>query len=96
MESANPESPAALELARQQAERDGADIVIATDPDADRLGALARAEDGSFAFIDGNRLAVLMLDHVLRHGTPPQAAEDGREGPARSRPAGLVMVAVES
>ena len=67
VESANPESPAALELARQQAERDGADIVIATDPDADRLGALARGDDGAFAFIDGNRLAVLMLDHVLRH-----------------------------
>lgn len=71
VQSANPEQPAALELARQQAERDGADLVIATDPDADRLGALARGDDGSFAFIDGNRLAVLMLDHVLRHGPVP-------------------------
>jgi phosphomannomutase len=68
--SANPEQPAALELARAQAECDGADLVIATDPDADRLGAMARGDDGSFAFIDGNRLAVLMLDHVLRHIAP--------------------------
>lgn len=65
--SANPEQPEAMELARQLAEKIDADLVLANDPDADRLGALARDETGAFAFIDGNRLAVLMLDHVLRH-----------------------------
>lgn len=70
--SANPESPAALELAEAQARREGADLVLATDPDADRLGALARNGRGEFEFIDGNRLGVLMLDHVCRKGTLPQ------------------------
>ncbi len=66
--SANPEDPAAFALARQLAEEVRADLVLATDPDADRLGALARGRDGALSFIDGNRLGVLMLDHVLRHG----------------------------
>lgn len=69
--SANPEQPEALSLGRALAEQRGASLVIATDPDADRLGALARDEQGQLTFIDGNRLAVLMLDHVLRHGPRP-------------------------
>jgi phosphomannomutase len=69
--SANPEAPEALSLALEQAASDNADLVIATDPDADRLGAAARDAQGRLAFIDGNRLGVLLLDHVLRHGTIP-------------------------
>lgn len=65
--SANPEAPEALTLALAQAEAEAADLVLATDPDADRLGAAARDEQGRLAFIDGNRLGVLLLDHVLRH-----------------------------
>ncbi len=70
VQSANPEQAAAMELARRLAETHGADLVIANDPDADRLGALARGDEGSFQFIDGNRLAVIMLDHVLRNIEP--------------------------
>ncbi|MBX7082178.1 MAG: phospho-sugar mutase [Nannocystaceae bacterium] len=69
--SANPEVPESLDLAFAQAERTGADLVLATDPDADRLGAGARNDEGAIEFIDGNRLGAIMLDHVLRHATVP-------------------------
>lgn len=72
VKSANPEVPESLALAMAQADRTGADLVIATDPDADRLGVAARNEDGAFEFIDGNRTGVVMLDHVLRHATLPK------------------------
>lgn len=69
--SPNPEAPDSMDMARALADERGAPLVIATDPDADRLGALARDRDGVMQVIDGNRLAVLMLDHVLRHGPHP-------------------------
>ncbi|MFO0635654.1 MAG: hypothetical protein U0168_22665 [Nannocystaceae bacterium] len=69
--SANPEVLESLDLAFAQAERTGADLVLATDPDADRLGAGARNDDGVIEFIDGNRLGAIMLDHVLRHASVP-------------------------
>lgn len=68
--SANPELPEALQMARELAEDLDADLVLANDPDADRLGAMARDSQGRFVFIDGHRLGVLMLDHVLRAGPP--------------------------
>jgi phosphomannomutase len=67
VKSANPEVPDSLALAVAQAEATNADLVLATDPDADRLGAVARNERGELEFIDGNRMGVLLLDHVLRH-----------------------------
>jgi phosphomannomutase len=67
--SANPEVPEALSMAVAQAEAEQADLVLATDPDADRLGAVARDASGRLAFLDGNRMGVLLLDHVLRHAT---------------------------
>jgi phosphomannomutase len=65
VESANPESPAAMAMAVELAREHGADLALATDPDADRLGACVRDDAGEYVFIDGNRLGVLMLDHVL-------------------------------
>ncbi|MFV8753403.1 phospho-sugar mutase [Nannocystaceae bacterium ST9] len=64
--SANPESPAAFARSIVLADAHAADLALATDPDADRLGAVARNGAGQLEFIDGNRLGVLMLDHVLR------------------------------
>jgi len=68
--SANPELPAAMDMAVAQARQHDADLVLATDPDADRIGACARrtTDASGFEAIDGNRLGVLMLDHVLRRG----------------------------
>jgi phosphomannomutase len=64
--SANPEAPAAFARSLELARAHAADLCLATDPDADRLGAVARTAAGELEFIDGNRLGVLMLDHVLR------------------------------
>ncbi len=63
--SANPELPVSMSMAVELAEAEGAQLVLATDPDADRLGACARDREGNFVAIDGNRLGALMLDHVL-------------------------------
>ncbi|KIG12392.1 Phosphomannomutase [Enhygromyxa salina] len=66
VKSANPESVAAFAVGLEVARAQRADLLLATDPDADRLGAMVRQADGNYGFIDGNRLGVLMLDHVLR------------------------------
>lgn len=67
--SANPEQPESFALAIDQAGT--ADLLLANDPDADRLGVMARDGGGKLRFIDGNRLGVLLLDHILRHGPVP-------------------------
>ena len=59
-----------MAMAKALAEKVGASLVLATDPDADRLGALARDGTGALVPLDGNQLAVLMADHVLRHVEP--------------------------
>ncbi len=66
VKSANPELPESMAMAVGLAREVGADLVVATDPDADRVGACVRVGD-AYPPIDGNRLGVLMLDHVLRH-----------------------------
>jgi phosphomannomutase len=71
VESANPESPAAFDMARALADEVGADLVLANDPDADRLGALLRNAEGELIFIDGNRIGALMMDHLLRQFPEP-------------------------
>ncbi|MEE9386764.1 MAG: phospho-sugar mutase [Nannocystaceae bacterium] len=68
--SANPEVPASMEHAIALADEHGADLVLATDPDADRLGACARDGAGELRAIDGNRLGALMLAHILAHLSP--------------------------
>ena len=72
VDSANPESPEAFDMGRALAEEVGADLVLANDPDADRLGALLRDAKGELVFIDGNRLGALLLDHLLRQFPQPQ------------------------
>lgn len=61
----NPEEAAALDLAIKLAARDKADAVMATDPDADRLGIAVRAKDGSYTLVTGNQLGALHLDYIL-------------------------------
>jgi phosphomannomutase len=77
--SANPEAPAAFEVGLGVARAQQADLVLATDPDGDRLGAMVRDRAGDYHFIDGNRLGVLMLDHVLR-GLAALGSEELRRG----------------
>ncbi len=48
------------------AEREGSDLIVATDPDADRVGVMCRISDGSFVTISGNQMGALLLDYVIR------------------------------
>jgi phosphoglucomutase/phosphomannomutase len=68
--SPNPEDPRAMLLAATLAAEVGADLVLATDPDSDRIGAMARRRDGGLAHLDGNQIAVLALAHVLERAEP--------------------------
>lgn len=64
--SPNPEDPRALELGIAQAQRMGADIVLGTDPDSDRVGVAVRTKSG-YELITGNQLGALLMDYVLAH-----------------------------
>ncbi|MDR1908926.1 MAG: phospho-sugar mutase [Spirochaetaceae bacterium] len=61
----NPEEAAALELALRLGREAKADVVMATDPDADRLGAAVPGRDGDFALITGNQLGTLLADYIF-------------------------------
>jgi len=66
VKSPNPEEPAALAMGIQQAVDQDADIVLATDPDADRIGCAARrVPGGEFALLNGNDIAVLLAHYQL-------------------------------
>jgi len=63
--SPNPEEPAALELAIAKAEETGADLVLATDPDADRMGIAVRDNEGKMVLMNGNQTASMLTYYVL-------------------------------
>lgn len=65
VESPNPESKEAFALAEQLGHNVEADILLATDPDADRLGAMIRDAEGSYQLLSGNQIAAIMLDYIL-------------------------------
>ena len=63
--SPNPEEPAAMKMALEVAEREGADIVMATDPDADRMGIAVRDDAGKMVQFNGNQTASLLTYYIL-------------------------------
>ncbi|MCD8149912.1 MAG: phospho-sugar mutase [Clostridiales bacterium] len=71
----NPEIFAALELGLKLAEESGADLMLATDPDADRVGIAMKCPDGSYELVSGNEVGVLLLDYIcagrIEKGTMP-------------------------
>lgn len=67
VEVPNPEDPAVFEKARDLGEEHQADILIATDPDADRIGAMVKQGD-DYVLIDGNQMGAIMLDYLLEKG----------------------------
>ncbi|MBA7599991.1 Phosphoglucomutase [subsurface metagenome] len=65
VESPNPEYPASFELAIKLGQKVNAEILIATDPDADRIGMAVRNPDGAFTVLNGNQVGVLLLHYIL-------------------------------
>ena len=61
----NPEYAAVFEKGIAIAREVGSDLVIATDPDADRVGVMAKGKDGEFVTISGNQMGALLLDYVI-------------------------------
>lgn len=66
VKSPNPEDPAAFELAINLGKQVDADVLIATDPDADRLGMATRMDDGEYQVLTGNQIAALMIDYLIK------------------------------
>lgn len=66
----NPEEDGALDLAQALAEERSVDLVLANDPDADRLAALVRNSDGSWRNLSGNDIGVLLARHLIDHDEP--------------------------
>jgi phosphoglucomutase len=65
VKSPNPEEPDALKMAIKKAVETGADIVMATDPDADRLGIAVKDRKGEFILLNGNQTGVLLIWYIL-------------------------------
>ena len=61
----NPEYPEAFVLGIEVANKVGSDLVIATDPDADRVGVMSRTSNGSFTTITGNQMGALLVDYII-------------------------------
>ena len=74
----NPEIFAALELGLNLAKETDADLMLATDPDADRVGIAMKCPDGSYELVSGNEVGVLLLDYIcagrIEKGTMPEKA----------------------
>jgi phosphoglucomutase len=65
VKSPNPENAEALALAIALAEKNGAELVMATDPDADRMGAAVRSREGKLVLLTGNQIGALLADYRL-------------------------------
>jgi len=65
VKSPNPEEPAALSMAIKKATETGADLVMATDPDADRLGLAVKNDKGEFVLLNGNQTGALLTHYIL-------------------------------
>ena len=63
--SPNPENPEGFYLAIELADKVGADFILGTDPDSDRVGIMVRGGDGKFIAVTGNQTGVLLLDYLI-------------------------------
>jgi phosphoglucomutase len=72
----NPEIFEALKSGLELAEKEGADLMLATDPDADRVGIAMKCPDGSYELVTGNEMGALLLDYIcagrIEKGTMPK------------------------
>ena len=71
----NPEIAEAMAVGVEYAKRENADLLIATDPDCDRVGIAVRNKEGKYVLVSGNQVGVLLLDYVckmrIKHGKMP-------------------------
>jgi len=78
VKSPNPENKSCFELAIKIAEEKGCDLLIGTDPDADRAGIVVKAENGEYVPLTGNQVGALLIDYILERrksqGQLPQNA----------------------
>ena len=74
----NPELPEAMRLGIEYARENNADLLLATDPDCDRVGVAVRDEQGKYRILTGNQIGVLLLDYICsqrsKHNKLPEAA----------------------
>ena len=65
VDSPNPENPPAMAMAIAKAKEVGADLVVASDPDADRIGCVIRDNDGEYQLINGNQIVMILLNYIM-------------------------------
>ena len=63
--SPNPEEPSAMAMGIAKAKETGAEIVMASDPDADRIGVVIRDNNGEYVLINGNQIALIFLNYLM-------------------------------
>ena len=63
--SPNPEVPSAMAMAIAKAKEVGADLVMASDPDADRVGAVTRNAAGEYVLLNGNQIVMILLNYIM-------------------------------
>jgi phosphoglucomutase len=74
----NPENADTLKMGMELGDKIGADVVLGTDPDCDRLGVAVRNNEGNFVLLTGNQIGILLLDYIIemkkQSGTLPKNA----------------------
>ncbi|MCH5247327.1 MAG: phospho-sugar mutase [Muribaculaceae bacterium] len=65
VESPNPENPPAMAMAIAKAKETNADIVMASDPDADRIGCVIRDNNGEYVLLNGNQIVMILLNYLM-------------------------------
>lgn len=63
--SPNPEVPSAMTMAIEKAKETDADVIFASDPDADRIGCVARDKSGEYVMINGNQIVMILLNYIM-------------------------------
>ncbi len=65
VESPNPENPSAMAMAIEKAKEVNADLIVASDPDADRIGAVVRDKNGNYQLVNGNQIVMILLNYIM-------------------------------